>query len=95
MSNGTDRRTPLMRAAAAQRLALDGPLQPVTDLNGLAGASPNALVRWIREGRSGVHLDGVRDRARGWCSSPEAVRRFLREWAERRKPVPGCPSGER
>ena len=72
------------RARVALRLASDGRLRPVRELAALAGASPRGLVRWITEGRSGVYLDALYDRERGWLSAPGAVQRFLREWQRHR-----------
>jgi hypothetical protein len=68
---------------AAQRLALDGRLCPVAELTAVAGASPDAVVRWITAGKGGVYLDGIHDPFRGWCSTVAAVERFHRDRAER------------
>src|SRR5262249_31741064 len=68
----------LERARACQRLAADGPAVPLYLLTGMAGVSIETLVRWIVQGRAGLHLDGYRDPVSGkWMSTSEALRRFL------------------
>lgn len=68
--------SPQHRAAAAARLAKEK-LYPLPQLREIAGASPNALLRWVVEGRRGVRLDAVKHPELGFCSSVEAVRRCL------------------
>ncbi|VTR93288.1 unnamed protein product [Gemmata massiliana] len=62
---------------AILRLAADGELRPLADLSGAAGAPPVVMLRWVIEGRRGVHLDGVKRRGE-WWTTPAAVARFLK-----------------
>ncbi len=69
-------------ARAVLRLANE-PLQSVAALADAVGVDVRSLVRWITQGRAGVHLDGVHRPGFGWLTSAAALRRFD---AEGRKP---------
>lgn len=64
------------RRAAAARLALER-VFPLNELTGLTGETVPVLRRYGMEGRLGVYLDLVYHPEKGWCSSEEAVRRFV------------------
>lgn len=83
-------RTPLEKARVAERLALDPePLQPIHELKAVAGISPKAIERWIRRGRSGVFLDGIKDPMQGWLPTVSAIRRAHRDRAAALSPKEG------
>jgi hypothetical protein len=67
--------TRLEIARAAQRLALE-PLITVDELAGEVFAYSRTLIRWITEGKGGVHLDGIHRPGRGWLTSRAAYARF-------------------
>lgn len=48
-----------------------------TNRGGRSHASREAVVRWIREGKRGIHLEAFQAAGKGWWTSREAVRRFL------------------
>jgi hypothetical protein len=63
-------------ARAVLRLAGEH-VVPVDQLAGAARASTRALIRWITQGKHGVHLDGYHKDGAGWVSSAAALERFL------------------
>lgn len=67
------------RLSAIRRVAVDGPipLQNLLPVPGHPNASVRTLIRWIRDGKRGVRLDGLEEGGR-WHSSPQALSRFLR-----------------
>jgi hypothetical protein len=72
----------LERARAALRLAHDGALVSVAELVRVAGQVRGAvLIRWIKEGKSGIFLDGIK-RGSEWYSSRAAVERFRARLAQ-------------
>lgn len=67
----------LQRARLGSVIRKEGPL-PFSDLEELAGASEQALVRWAVKGRRGIRLEAYRDPStREWFSSRAALDRFL------------------
>ena len=62
-------------ARAVLRLANES-LQPVAVLADEARVDMRSLIRWITQGRGGVHLAGVHRPGVGWLTSAAALRRF-------------------
>lgn len=63
-------------ARAAIRLGTEQELTLLQACN-ILGAPPPVVIRWIVQGKSGRHLDGVLDPEKGWLTSREACARFL------------------
>lgn len=75
------RRTADHMAEMAARIKAEGPLK-VSQAARLVpsdkpnGVGPGVLVRWIREGKKGVRLDGARFSGKTWWTSVAALERF-------------------
>jgi hypothetical protein len=72
------KRSRLEIARAVLRLSGEQ-LIPIERLCEQAMASTRSIIRWIVEGRGGVHLDGYHKDGVGWVSSVAALERFFKE----------------